>query len=374
MCLLAISLVILTIYLALIPQIYVETINDPTPDQFSDLHSLYPLSLQCPCSSISIPYDVFLTIEPHYHQVCSSILVSESWSMYLQFALMDMVNFPYPNEYGRNAASQFHLLKKLCIEAKATITNSLEQFLNQTLITTQVIPKQTFQLQANASIVEWKQLTNNTFHRTLQLIRATQYGNHLTASDSNSFFDIDVVSKRFTLHSSIYYDECNCIFSPSCHSPMRVFDVWPGTPFYKFEIHDFFVGCFRLEALLKSTLQCFYNQTCMDQIDDALQSWHIRFNFSALNVTNNFPNETIGSVVSKLFVDKWSENISFDNYFMFCAPQSCTYEYTSRRNLIFLITAVVGIFGSLPTLLKIIFIVLLWVMKKVRYSFITFFC
>ena len=372
-CLLAISLVILTTYLALIPQTYMKTINDPTSDQFSDLHSLYPLSLQCPCSSISISYDVFLTIEAHYHEMCSSVLVSPNWFRFLSYAFQLGFNSGIFNEYSRNAGSQFHFLKNLCTEANETIMNSLEQFSNQTLITTQVIPKETFESQATAFIEEWKKLTSNTFNRTLQLIRATQYGNHLTAADTNAFFDVnEMMSNRFTLNSSIYYDDCNCMVSPWCHSHMHVYYVGRGNFYDYFDIPGFFVGCYRLEALRKSTLECFYNQTCMYSIDDAIQIENIRFNFTALNVTDNLANETIDSVVRNLFVDKWSENISFDNYFMVCAPQSCTYEYTRGRNLVFLITAVIGIFGSLPTLLKIIFFVLLWLMRKVSDSLIAF--
>jgi hypothetical protein len=111
----------------------------------------------------------------------------------------------------------------------------------------------------------------------------------------------------------------------------------------------------------------------MDKIDDTIQFPRRKYYFSALNVTDNLPNETIESVVRNLFVDKWSENISFDNYFTVCAPQSCTYEHTGRRNVVFLTTAVISILGGLQTLLKNIFVVFLWLMTKVRYSLIVFF-
>jgi hypothetical protein len=306
--------------------------------------------------------------------MCSSVLVSPKWFSVLRDGFGPAYYSGDPKEYTRNAVSQFPLLKKLCTEAKDTITNSLEQFLNQTLITTQLIPKETFELQATAFILEWKKLTNNTFNRTLQLIRATYYGNHLIASDLNAFFDVNISSNRFTLNSSIYYDKCNCMNSSWCHSPLHVYNAWFGDFSEPFDVSSFFAGCFRVEALLKSTLECFYNQTCMDEIDDKIQFLLMRYHFSALNVTDNLPNETIESVVNNLFVDKWSENISFDNYFTVCAPQLCTYEYTHRRNLLFLVMAVISIFGGLPTLLKNIFVVFLWLIMKVRYSFIVLFC
>jgi hypothetical protein len=373
-CVLIVSLVILTIYLALIPQTYVKIINNPTPSQFSDLYSRHRLSLQCPCSFISIPYNTFLAVEVLYHQICSSAFVSHEWTFVLLRYVDFMPSHGDPREFVQNGATQFLLLRKLCTEAKDTITNSLQHFLNQTLITTQVIPKENFESQATALIVEWKNLTSNTFHRTLQLIRATYFGNHLTAGDLNAFFDVNSTSYKFTLNSSIdFYGECNCMISPWCHSPLRVYNLSARYQ-QSFKTVNFFTGCFRFEALLKSNFECFYNQTCLNSIAIVIQFQELRRYFSALNATNNLPNETIESMVNNLFVDKWSDNISFENYFTICAPQSCTYEYTDRRNLILLTIAVISIFGGLSTLLKNIFVILLWLTTKVRYSFITFYC
>ena len=134
------------------------------------------------------------------------------------------------------------------------------------------------------------------------------------------------------------------------------------------------MGCFQVEAFLNSTLECFYNQTCMDRVNAMVNAWlPWRRNFTALNATRNLPNDSIYSVVSKLFVEKWSSSKSFTNYYRVCAPQSCSYEYNGRRGLILLITAAISIFGGLSTGLKIIFRVLLWFMRKVRYFLITFF-
>jgi hypothetical protein len=369
--LVALSLVILTLCLALTPQIYVKTIENPTPAEFSHFHTLYPSSLQCGCSSISIPYNVFLTIEPHYHQMCSSDLVSPDWLEYLTLSLYGAHYSGDHMDYGRNAGSQFRLLKKLCTEAKQTITNSREQFLNQIFITTQVVSEETFEKQATAFIEEWKAFTINSFLSTLRLIRDTQFGNHLAASGSDSYFDVNVRSNTFILNSSMYYGRCNCMLSPSCHSPMEVYEFWQGTPTPKFEIPGFFMGCFRIEALLSSNLECFYNQTCMDMVNTMIIQ-HYRGNFIALNATDNLANESIDSVVRKLFVDKWSKNISYKNYFTVCAPQSCTYEYTGRRKLIFLLTSVISIYGGLSTGLQIVLFIILWLMMKVRYSIIAF--
>jgi hypothetical protein len=276
-------------------------------------------------------------------------------------------------DYIKRAGSQFILLKKLCNEAKETITNSLEQFLNQTFISSQVISEEIFEEQANLLIEEWKTFTKNSFLRTLHLIEEIQYGNHLAARSSNSNFDLNMIPNTFVLNPLIYYGPCNCMLSPSCHARMRVYPFEAGPRANYFEIPGFFVGCFPLKALLKSTLECFYNQTCIDIVDDRIEFRPSpRVYLTPLNATRNFANETINSVVNKLFVDDWSQKNSFDDYFTRCAPQSCTYEYIGRRDLISLVTSVISIYGGLSTGLEIIFLVLLWIIMKVKYFTIAF--
>jgi hypothetical protein len=289
-----------------------EVEEDPSPAQFSRLYSLYASSLQCNCSNISVPYHDFLTIEPHYHQICSSDLVSDGWlhllSIYHQLTHTVLLDSGDEVDNRRYGNSQFLLLKILCDQAKQTIMNSLQQFLNETLVTTHVISENLFEFQAFRLIEDWKAITINNFVRTLQFIRVIQHGNHLAAAHTNLRFDVSKASNRFRLNSSVNYNQCNCMLSASCHSPMSVFHSGSSIGDFQFHIPGFFGGCFRLEALLNSTLECFYNQTCMDQVYAELLGWDDRLNFTALNATRNSPNESIYSIVKQLFVDDWSQN------------------------------------------------------------------
>jgi hypothetical protein len=299
--------------------------------------------------------------------MCSSDIISSTWLTLLRLILHFPRHVDDRYGYSHRAGFQFILLKKLCNDAKQTIKNSLEQFLNQTFITSQVISEEIFKKQAIELIEEWKTFTNKNFLRTLHLIEEIQYGNHLSARSSNSYFDLNMIPNTFVLNSLIYYDRCNCMLSSSCHAPMRVYRSLMEYSTDKFDMPGFFVGCFPLKALLKSTLECFYNQTCIDIVKDLTQIYlNFRVDLTPLNATRNFPNETINFVVNKLFVDDWSQSISFDNYFTTCAPQSCTYEYIGRRNLIFIVTSVISIYGGLSTGLQIIFLIFLWIIMKVR--------
>jgi hypothetical protein len=153
---------------------------------------------------------------------------------------------------------------------------------------------------------------------------------------------------------------------------MQVYALWDGDPYYVFDVPGFFMGCFRLDALLNSTLECFYNQTCVDRIKAEVLLPGMELNVTVLNAARNLPNETIDSVVRKLFVHKWSQKISFPNYFAVCAPQLCTYEYIGGQSLISLVTSSISLLGGLSTVFEIVCVVLLWLMKKVKYSLIAF--
>lgn len=370
--LLALTFTILTIYLALVRQTYRETIKNPTQADFSHYYSLYNSSLQCACSSISFPYNNFLTIEPHPHQMCSSNIFSSNSLRVLLLVASVTIRHAKQSDYSQNAGSQFLLLKKLCNEANRTVTTSLERFLNQTFITSQLVSEETFKQQINTFIDEWKAFTINSFLRTLWLIRDIQYGNHLVALRSNSDLDVNKTSNTFILNSSIFYEECNCMSSSLCLSTMKLQDTIGASIPNPFYVPGFFISCFRLNALLSSTLETFYNQTFVDIMNANLTKGIelFKINFTALDATRNLPNETIDSVVSRLFVDDWSQNISFSNYFTACGAQSCNYTYIDRQNLISLITSVISIFGGLSTGLQIVFLILLWLVMKVRCSYL----
>lgn len=363
-------LVTLTLNFSVTTEIHVETVKNPSISYFAYLESHYGLSLQCPCSNIVIPYDTFFTIEPYYHQMCTSDFVSETWLELLTAARL--ITRIFSNlAFANNAGSQFFLLSTLCKNAKEIVANAYQVFRAYTFITTQVINEERFRLETEQIFNNWQIATVNNYIRTIELIRSIHHGNHLAGAYSNSQIDLSgspsTFPAIFLLNSSYYYGQCNCMFNASCRSLMEVHDVTSTMPSRFFDIPNFYVGCSRLEGLLSSTMECFYDQTCLDGINRRTFSWYTGpKNFTLLNSSLNSPNETVQFVANRLFVDMWDRNISYNNYYTACAPLSCTYEYTHRRSLVSIITAVLGIFGGLTTALKILLIIFLRLISKVR--------
>ena len=67
--LLTVGLIILVFYTIIQPQLLKKTFNRPSLDLYERLLRDHSQTLECPCSSISLLYDRFITIEPVFHPV-----------------------------------------------------------------------------------------------------------------------------------------------------------------------------------------------------------------------------------------------------------------------------------------------------------------
>lgn len=63
---------------------------------------------------------------------------------------------------------------------------------------------------------------------------------------------------------------------------------------------------------------------------------------------------SIDTLAGELMVDDWLKNIDYDAYFAQCRPLVCSYSYTERFNILYIITTMMGLFGGLTTTLRFI--------------------
>jgi hypothetical protein len=112
-------------------------------------------------------------------------------------------------------------------------------------------------------------------------------------------------------------------------------------------------GCLPLDSIRQSTLECFYNQSCINIL--TLQP-NISRPKALRKISPTFPrNSTIGSMFDKsLFVESWQIKSSFEDYFSACAPRSLTYSYQSRFHLPSIFTFCISTFGGLVIIWQLI--------------------
>ncbi|CAF2648385.1 unnamed protein product [Rotaria sp. Silwood2] len=137
-------------------------------------------------------------------------------------------------------------------------------------------------------------------------------------------------------------ESCFCGNSPTCSSPAAI-DEWI--------VADFRGGCYPIESLLQSTLECLYNITCINKIkrNDSTSDMIFR----ALDSTLSSPSVTVQSLVNALMTDQWETNITYEDYYKTCAPLSCTYSLIMRFDSIYVFTTIMDLSGGLTVVLKL---------------------
>ncbi|CAF1086115.1 unnamed protein product [Adineta steineri] len=329
---------------------------------------MYPDSLECPCNTISISYSIFINIEPHYHQVCSSDFIGDAWlTNYLTFG--KSTNIIFLEDILRQGRSQFEILAQFCSSSQQTTSASVKTFLNRAIVNLEVIQPELFQFQMNSFIKVFQSTTLNQFLMIFRLVQAITQGNHLTDGIRSIVFEMDPSLEKVTMLFR-QFSNCSCDLSNACSYPLGFFfpfiDTYTSSRFFTFP--NFVGGCTSMDGLLASTLECFYSQSClldMNNHRNRLFATPVNdFPFSPLNSTLNSPYEKIESIFNRLMIDSWSSNVSFSSYYKACAPLSCTYEYISRKSFLTIITTVIGIFGGLSLAYKLIILIILRVIEK----------
>jgi hypothetical protein len=122
-------------------------------------------------------------------------------------------------------------------------------------------------------------------------------------------------------------------------------------------IKGFKMGCTPTESFLKSTLECFYDISCINLIQQQMNSNNTTKATLTLtplaSTTSRFSiNATVKELFEDLFIEDWSTKINYSSYFSQCSPSVCSYTYIQQLNSIYTITFLIGIYGGLTIILK----------------------
>jgi hypothetical protein len=161
-------------------------------------------------------------------------------------------------------------------------------------------------------------------------------------------------SSRDVYRTSNQYGDCYCAVSAICAVPSAIFNSSSKTII--FSVPGLYIGCFVIEALLQSTMECFYNQTCINQLRSYLVS-SLPMNVTALNSSlpsQYFINSTIEELLDNLMVEQWNSSLMYDSYYNECQPAQCSYTYVTKNDIIYIVTTLIGLVGGLITALKLV--------------------
>ena len=283
--------------------------------------------LECSCAKLSISYESFLSIQPRFHEICSSAFVSGQWLKYTYTKTSPFLQFDQTDFY-RTAYAQYQLLSSFCQMARETVTNGLVELNKTSYISRHLLTSEGLQQEVGTVLETFQNRTPRLFGRVMNLIREITEGNMLMTMYATNWKIQDLslpTANAYVATEPVSYDSCSCGSSTKCTNSSA----------------NVTVGCYPLEALLHSTLHCFYHQPCIDAdgFFPALNrsEGNSRFNLSV----------TVEELLQDLMVEEYGMAWSYENYFTECSVTSCSYSYHGRENTVDIVTSLVGLYGGL---------------------------
>ncbi|UJR11723.1 hypothetical protein I4U23_015904 [Adineta vaga] len=370
---LLISVCIISIYTIFSTRITNIYISNPSEEEFNNLLMANNKTLTCPCSKIAIEYKYFIEFDPIFHDICSNDSISiRRWSQYL-FGNIKLYEY-HQRDIRVRGGSYFTFLMTLCTISQTIINNAIDQFLNETFISTKIMLKSDFDIQIDNIILQFQQMTLAKFARSVKLQRDIINGNAFVSSYSLNWgyrkgptdsFNAIVTVPSYTKNGCSCGRRSDCIDSGGIHTN---FDNYP-----QFTIPGWNVGCSVVETLLRSSLECFYDSTCVERLlmiaRKTLPRHISQVDVSTINstTTSRFETNTIvQNMADELFVEKWNAKNFYSSFYNECAPIYCSYVIEKDDYLIYTISKLLGLYGGLTIILRFTIPLIIRMIFKIR--------
>jgi hypothetical protein len=351
--LLIIGCLVLLVFIATQSVTQIITIKTPSFNKYQTLYDQQHEKLSCPCSTITSKYEDFLWINPVFHPICTSDFIDDNWINYMT----SQNHSVYLSDFRFRGNAVFHVLASFCSLANSTISNAMITFNSTKMISVELLSEDLFDEKTQQFFNAFIQSTTKIFSYGFDSISTNIQTNFVMSGFStNSFavfqgsypsFDIAIFRVR--------YAGCLCSSAHKCSSNALIFSENRTHMITIYTIPGFYVGCYIDEAVRKSTLECYFNQSCVDEFKFYL-NFSKTFNTKSLdpNAINAYNiTSPIDDLVKKIMVDRWLSNGSFENYYKKCRPSSCSYTLIRKTPFIVLVTTLIGLFGGLVKALRI---------------------
>lgn len=350
--LLLMILVGLTLALTLLGSVINITIEDPTQSQLE----LFPNAI-CPCSQIFPLYSDFVSTQSSFHQVCSSDFITDQWISSLYFG----INSTYflPMDIRSLGVALFQALSSFCRLSQANFNQSVLLFNSTSLLSPFVVSEYVLQSQVQTFQQQFQSTIFQTLQMNIELISNIISHNDIMNGLGTAIYMAGSAGRMTTVFN-IYVLEngtwCTCMEDVDCYGSSGIYQQFDVDTF---GVNDFNAtilipglssGCMPVDACLHSTLECFFNQTCVNEIVSYLNTSNANFTAMSPSSLNHFNiSSTIVSIVNELMIDEWKLNVSYDKYFATCAPLSCTFSTVVYHNFFYVLSTLIGLLGGLCT-------------------------
>ena len=349
LCSLAVAIVIITIIAASLARTVSKTEYSPRQARFSYLAKKYPDTISCPCSTIGISYDTFVTTYAHFHQVCSSQFVQQTW-IDVVFLQQDDASFS-SGDFRTSLSSFWQIIAGFCKISNTTWSDIVAGINASSAFNPVAVTEQAIRSQAQVALDNAMYSARTTLARNLLAIRRIMSGNQIVSALATNFYlaypPINSSSANSLKLSPRVYDNCSCLHSQGCPHSATIND----THGQLMRIPGMISDCYVMDATLASTLECYYSESCLSLLHPSL-SMSIQPLSNGLN--KNFTiNSTVETLLNRIMIDDIVTDVRFDLFYSQCNPSYCFYSYAHRFDVLFIATTIIGIFGGISFVLRI---------------------
>ncbi|CAF1386280.1 unnamed protein product [Adineta steineri] len=260
------GLSILTIYTIVQPHVVTKTFDTSSFSIYNDLQQKYGDELKCPCSVIASIYDKFVKIEPIFHEICSSPFASKQYRIDLTAGLMSNLSIYVSRDYRHFLSAHLQALQGLCQLFKTSVYDSINQFRTSLFVTSQLLSKINFDGQIGSLIEQTKSNAPTTLRRHLFLIQNINHGNAYMSTYGTNFEYIgapNAPENTYLFTRATIYDGCSCGLYLNCTSQANFIE---SNSSKLIPVKGLKIGCTPSESFRASTLECFYDRSCIDLI------------------------------------------------------------------------------------------------------------
>ena len=313
----------------------------PTQKTFERLVKDHPSTLKCPCTQLSIAYGLFSQVNVQLHQVCSSSFVSTEWIQsiwiddYYSFSL-------YQSDVRRTLSVFWQIIAGFCQLSDISINSTIERFEKTLLLTPLALNENLLRTETRTTFDSLISSTYATFSRNLLAIESVTAGNQLVSGLATNF-DARLSPDSRLLLSPRMLGNCSCLNLEGCPRPStdETFNSIPGL------ISD----CLMIEGTLQSSLECYYNISCISLLHPSMSS------IQALKTENDhysLPNWSLERLLQSFMIEQVFIVLEFERFYENCQPIFCSYTYSRRFDFLHTFTIVIGVYGGLSVILAFI--------------------
>ncbi|UJR34695.1 hypothetical protein I4U23_027472 [Adineta vaga] len=356
------------------------TVPKPSLVLFEQLQAKYPDTLSCPCRQVAVSYSSFLSITATYHQICSSEFISSQWIA----SLFDLETSRItPLDFRLTAAVQFRLLSLFCTSSMSMINEIRNDFINGKVVNVQLLSHVSFDTQIK-SIVDKFYATLSmsiTPSNAADMIMLTIINSGIQSAIHNNGFTLSIPgSNQYQTVPNFYPRYSNATFTNNLQDNFAFCDAFSVVTYQAgiyawgadqrsligmmtpqppaiFHVNGMHVGCEPFHSIKESTLECFFDPICLNITTQLISNLPINDWPKPLNssLSSRFlRNSKISLIFENLMVEQWITVKNFSKYYNACEPLQCTYTFTQRNDFIYVITLLIGLYGGLTVVLRIL--------------------